>query len=188
MVKLGFIGEGITERKILESDNFRALLDELELDYVENVIDAKGSGNLIPDKLSSLVKILEDSGANQIIILTDLENMPCITTAKERVKASENHIIIIAVKTIEAWFLADSDAMSTYFKQKYHCEFPEIIDRPFDYIKEEGKQLTGRGVGSKRLFCSRILRSGFSVQNASKHPNCPSATYFIRRLNDYRLK
>ena len=60
MVKLGFIGEGATERKILESQNFRLLLEELGLDYVEKVIDAKGGGNLISERLSALVEILED--------------------------------------------------------------------------------------------------------------------------------
>jgi len=36
MVKLGFIGEGKTERMILESEHFRALLTILNLDYVES--------------------------------------------------------------------------------------------------------------------------------------------------------
>ncbi len=184
MVKLGFIGEGKTERKILESEQFRTFLNSLNLDYVEKVIDAEGSGNLIPERLPALIEILENQGANRIIILTDLEDMPSIRFAKERVTTSDEYIIIIAVRAVEAWFLADTIAMSTYFKQNYTCEFPEDIDNPFEFIKQEGIRLTGRGVNSKRLLCGRMLRNGFSIQNAAQHPDCPSAAYFIRQLNE----
>jgi len=183
VVKLGFIREGYTEKNILESTAFRQFLDSLGLDYIENVINAKGGGNLIPDKLMPLVQVLENQGATQIIILTDLEDLSSIRAAKERVQASETHIIIIAVKMIEAWFLADTDAISTCLKQKYSCEFPEEIERPFDFIKQEAIKLTGRGF-SKIMLCRRMLQSGFSVQNAAKHSNCPSAAYFIRKLNE----
>ncbi len=182
MVKLGFIGEGKTERKILESERFRELLDSLNLKYVEEVSDAKGGGNLVPERIIGLVEKLKKSGANQIIILTDLENMPCITTAKQRIQ-TDKHIIIIAVKKIEAWFLADTAAISAFLEQNYICESPEEIDEPFDFIKSESERLKGRGVRSKRLLCGRILKSGFSIQNAAQHPNCPSAAYFIKRLN-----
>jgi len=154
------------------------------LDYVEEVADAKGGGNLIPERIVDLIEKLKKLGANRIVILTDLEDMPSIRLAKERVSTSDEYIIIIAVKAVEAWFLADTTAMSTYFKQNYSCEFPEDIDKPFEFIKQEGMRLTGRGVNSKRLLCGRMLRNGFSIQNAAQHPNCPSAAYFIQRLKD----
>lgn len=184
MVKLGFIGEGKTERMILESQCFREMLDSLNLDYVEEVADAKGGGNLIPERITALVEQLIKRGANRIVILTDLEDMPSIKFAKERVSTSDEYIIVIAVKAVEAWFLADTSAMSAYFKQNYTCEFPEDIDNPFEFVKEEGLRLTGRGVNSKRLLCGRMLKSGFSIQNAAQHPDCPSAAYFIRRLTE----
>lgn len=183
MVKLGFIGEGATEKAILESPKFKILLDKLELDYVVDVIDAGGNTSLLPDKISAYIEILQDKGATQIIILTDMDDAPCITKAKEYLKISDEHIVIIAVKVIEAWFLADTEAISARFNEEYFCEFPEEVGN-FAFIKNESIRLTKRGFRRKIILCKKMLASGFTIQNAAQHPNCPSAAYFIRRLKE----
>lgn len=182
VVKLGFIVEGASEKAILKSSMFRSLMERLGLAYVENIIDAKGGGKLLPQHLEDQIRALKADGATQILILTDQEDAPCMTAVKERINPGGTHIVVIAVKAIEAWLLADSKAVSTYFGQKFNCENPESYDKPFQHLKEEKLKLTNRGVSDKGQLCSRILASGFSLESAATHPNCPSAKYFLDKL------
>ncbi len=188
MLKLGFIVEGKTEQIILESENFRQILENLELDYVEDVIDADGCGNVLPRNSDDEIESLLKQGATRILILTDQEGAPCITSVKQRVDPDGNNIVVIAVKAFEAWFLADTSAISTFMKHNLQCDKPEGISKPFEFIKTERLRLAGRGVRSKRLLYSRMLRSGFSIENAAHHPNCPSAKYFLNQLKQLATK
>jgi hypothetical protein len=182
MVKLGFIVEGASEKAILKSSMFRSMLANLKLDYVENVIDAKGNGKLLPELIQDHVEYLESEGATQILILTDQEDAPCITSVKARINPEGKHIVVVAAKAIEAWLLADSKAISTYFGKNFKCDYPESFEKPFQHIKTEKLKLTNRGVNDKGQLCSRILASGLSLEAAAAHPNCPSAKYFLDKL------
>lgn len=182
MVKLGFIGEGANEKTVLESANFRALLNKLGLGFIENVIDAEGGGNLLPKHLEDQIDSLKKEGATDILILTDQEDAPCISSVKSRIDPDGNHIVVIAVRAIEAWFLADNNAMSAYLKSRFICKNPEEFIRPFDQIKKLRWEKRGRGLNHKKLLCSHMLLNGFSIQNAANHPNCPSAKYFLNKL------
>jgi hypothetical protein len=110
MVKIGFICEGDTEQILLLSDKFQEFLTSINLHLV-NVINATGSGNLLPHNIKGYIESLEKDDAEVIFILTDLDNDVCITKTKERIKAREKDVVIIAVKKIEAWFLANDLAM-----------------------------------------------------------------------------
>jgi hypothetical protein len=189
MVKVGFIVEGDTEERMLSHQNFMAFLQKINLDYVKDaetsriiVVNAEGGGNLMPDKLEKLVETLADKGATHTVVLTDLENEKTIDAAKKRVDPAGKYLVVIAVQKIEAWILADTEAISQYFKLKYYCEFPEAITDPFDFIKKERMRLTQRGVGSKIPLITGILKVGFSLESAATHPNCPSAKYFLDKL------
>ena len=94
MVKLGFIGEGTTEKIILQSESFRQYLLSNEISFVENVIDATGNGNLLPKNIEGFVNRLKDDGATAIIILTDLDEDKCISLTKERIDPEGKHISI----------------------------------------------------------------------------------------------
>lgn len=186
MVKLGFIGEGAGEKSILESEGFRNILTGLNLEYVEKVINAHGGGNLLPKYLEDQIDTLKKEGANHIVILADQEDAPCITSVKERIDPKGNHIVIISVKTIEAWFLADSSAMSAFLKSRFNCENPEEFEKPFEHIRNLMWQKRGRGMNHKKQLCSRMLINGFSIQSAATHPNCPSAKYFLNKLKSLK--
>lgn len=178
MVKLGFIVEGESEKKIIESAAFQNLLVSLDLDKVEKVINADGNGNLLPKYIEPYVVELTRLGAEKIIILADQENSPCITAVKDRIDPDRKYLVVISVKAIEAWFLADTDAISKYFKQNYFCEKPEDIEKPFDFCKSENQRIRGRGISDKIIFCKNMLKSGFTIENAA----CPSAAYFLQKL------
>jgi len=184
MVKLGFIVEGITEKIILESSDFFHYLDSLNIAYVPVVIDVKGNGNLLPDKISQYTKILSDKGATDIFILTDLDEEQCITNTKARITTQVNRFVIVSIKTIEAWFLADSEAMRRYFNDpEFYFDYPETVKKPFEEIKVIRKSKIGRGFNDKRVLANTLVhRIGFSIQRSAKHPNCPSAKYFIDKI------
>jgi hypothetical protein len=184
MVKLGFIVEGGTEKRIIESTAFREYLISLNLGFVEAVIDAEGNGNLLPMYLLHYIQILKDQGANKIIILTDLDLDACITVTKNRINAPNECLMIVAVKTIEAWFLSDRDTLQKIINNNgYVCPNPETIDDPFKEIRQLATN-TGRGLGTSKIrIADKFIKEGFSIVNAADHANCLSAQYFINKLN-----
>jgi hypothetical protein len=181
VVKVGFIVEGETESFLLFSENFKTLLSDLHIDSV-GVINAGGNGNLLPHKILTHQSNLIELGASIIIILTDLDYDKCITKTKERISEKENQIIIVAVKQIEAWYLADSLLLTEMFGQNFQFEFPEIELSPFDTLRKLMLKYRGRGLPKKVPIALKMLANGFSIQNAANHPNCPSAKYFLTKL------
>lgn len=188
MVKVGFICEGDTERLIVESAKFQELLKQLEIICIHPVIDAKGNGNLLPEKIEPFRAILIRNGAEKIFILTDLDEDTCITSTKSRITEKLNQAIVVAVRTIEAWFLADSHTMSSLLKASHQMESPESEYNPFDKIRALCQEKTNRGVGTKPSLAKRFIGLGFSIENAAGHPNCPSAKYFIEKLKSVTQK
>lgn len=181
MVKIGFIVEGETEALILYSDKFKAILNELNLVSV-GIINAGGNKNLLPHNILIHQTNLIKKGAETILILTDLDDDQCITKTKERITERENQIIAVAIKQIEAWFLADSILLSNLFNESFTFDYPEKENVPFDTLRALLIQFRGRGLPKKVPMALKMLNSGFSIQNAAKHPNCPSANYFLTKL------
>ena len=184
MVKIGFIVEGETEKLIIDSEGFQALLTELKIDCVSEAINASGNGNLLPHNITPFRETLKDLGAEYIIILTDKDNDACITMTRQRVTERENQIIIVAVQQIESWFLADSQTLSTMTEPDFVFELPESESVPFETIGDLILTKKGRGIGTRKTrFALNFLRNGFSLQRAAQHPNCHSAAYFLNKLH-----
>ncbi len=182
MVKVGFICEGETEKIIVDSFDFKNILEKRNLKLIK-AIDATGNGNLLPKNIKPFIENLKDDGAEKIFILTDLDQDLCITKTKERINAPHDLIIVISVKQIEAWFLADSTTLSNIFKEGFYFDFPEVENNPREKLKDIFIAKTNRGIGdSKPKFAKRIIKDGFSVSNSALHPNCNSAKYFLDKL------
>ncbi|MCA6363583.1 MAG: hypothetical protein IM638_11135 [Bacteroidetes bacterium] len=180
---VGFIAEGASERLILESESFRDFLKKNQLHFVTSVIDATGNCNQLPHRRAEAVNILKDKGASIIIILTDKDHEPCITTVKNRILPGKDELVIVSVSQLEAWFLADTVAMRKFLNSTtFECEYPEAFIRPIDEIKKLRLSQSGRGVSDKIILTRLMLQSGFSVERAASHTNCKSAGYFIEKL------
>ena len=183
MVKLGFIVEGETEKIMLERSDFFQYLQKQGIQYVSKVIDAAGNGNLLPQNIGPLTKTLQDEGATHIFILTDLDDDECITRTKNRISPAENHTVIVSVKAIESWFLADGTAMNAFLKSDdFALDTPETIDNPYEEIRMIRINRNNRGVGGKVILANQIMKCGFSIQRAAQHPNCASARYFLQKI------
>ena len=107
------------------SDSFINYVASVGIEITE-VINAKGNGNLLPQNIEPFFSILESLGSKVVIILTDLDDDGCITLTKKRISARPNDIVIIAVKKIEAWFLACTPSMHKLLQDdSFECRFPE---------------------------------------------------------------
>lgn len=187
MVKVGFIVEGGTEKILVESLGFNTWLQQHGIELIHPVIDAEGSGNLLPKNIEPMIRQLQAHNPNHIVILTDLERDPSIAEVKRRIGTEHTDLIFVAVKAIESWFLADTDAMIKWLKvDSFYENLPEQTpDLPWDRLKEISSNLNKKGPGSsKPVFAKRMVKhNGFMIANAAQHLNCPSAKFFIDGLN-----
>ncbi|MCF8326132.1 MAG: DUF4276 family protein [Leadbetterella sp.] len=186
MVKIGFLVEGDTEKKIIRSQMFNEFLASNNLEAIPTLFPAKG--NMGKDvfknsqKLNSLIDILKEKGAKHIFVIRDLEDLECIVLARNEINSDSVQKIIVE-KTMESWFLADSEALQKVFSsEKVSIEFPEKVENPFKHLKQISLEKNNRGIGDKLIFAARMLNNGFSIENAANHPNCDSAKYFIKKL------
>lgn len=185
--KLGFIGEGETEATVLKSEKFIEFLEKLGFEFI-GARDAGGRGNIEKNNgiVDSHIKSLLRNGAEKIFIITDLENYSCISLAKQSVaKFSNDQFVIIIPKAFEALFLADYDAMNNILKTKRSYLFPErTVNLPFDEINDLFSSDGIKQVKSKNKMTKRFLSNGFTIENASKHPYCKSAKYFLKKMQE----
>jgi len=184
MVNVGFICEGDSEKIILESPQFLDYIYSLNLNCIQPVINVGGGNNLLPKHLWEHTQKLKNNGADYIIILSDLDEDRCITATKERIQPLDDQQVIVAVQQLEAWFLADYEAISKALKFKLIYDNPEELTNPFQYIREQAIENIGRGIGSKVLFTKRMLKSGFEISKAAENHNCASAKYFVDKLEN----
>lgn len=193
MVKIGFIVEGPSDAKIIRSENFAVLLAENNLELVDIIIPEGKTHFFHPNaefetirpKVESYIKRLEDKGAERIVFLVDLDTEPCYTSVKFKIPHKPTDSIIICKITLEAWYLADTKLMSGILRGNHFTEFPEEIESPFENIKELLLNKTGTGAGNKIILATKVINSGFSIVNSAAHPHCPSAKYFIEKLQSF---
>lgn len=193
MVKVGFIVEGDTEKQIVSSDLFKALCRSKGIEVLSGVLPAnkKERGKDVfknAEKLASFAALLYDMGANVVFCMRDLEDLPCITSAKAEIQSTDENIKkVIVVRQIETWFLADNLLMEHCFGETFRAMFPEVavpenILNPENKLKEISVATrNGRGIGDKLLFAKRLIMNGFSIEHSAQ--NSPSAAYFLNKLS-----
>ena len=179
MVKVGFIVEGACEKIVIESAVFKDFLQRNDFELIEPVVDANGAGNLLPHNIEPFIGVLEEKGAERLYILTDSDGFP-VEDVKERINHAKITTYFIAVKAIEAWFLADTQAMKKWLEiedlagEQCPEETPGLAwDRISESVKETG---AARGPGNKVGCAKKMIKYWeFSIENAATHRNCPSA-------------
>ncbi len=181
MVRIGFIVEGFTEKILIESARFKQWANNHDIDICPSVINAEGGDNLLPHHIKPMVELLQLESPDYIVILTDLERDSHPQIVKDRIANAHTKLIFVAVKAIEAWFLADSEALSFWLKTQVYEEYPEeTTGMPWDRLGELAKELGQKGTGArKQKFAERMTQYyGFDLTRAANHPNCPSAKEF----------
>lgn len=190
MVKIGFIVEGDTEKILIESASFQQWANKQCISICKPVLNAKGGGNLLPENIEPLIRRLQIEQPDFIVILTDLEHESNPEAVKNRIGTQHTKLIFIAVKAIEAWFLADSVALSHWLSMSKsadseHCVYCEIFPEqteamPWDYFQVLASKFNRRGRGSNKPKLAQIMTDscGFDLARAADHPHCPSAKAF----------
>lgn len=188
MVRVGFIVEGDTEKIFIESDRFKAFAKSNGVEVCSPVIDAKGGGNLLPQNIQPSIATLRRVHVDHIVILTDLDAAPDVNTVKARIGSEHTNLIFVAVKAIEAWFLADTDALRRWLKIEGVFEAnPEATpEMPWERLKALAAENGVRGPGnSKPIFARNMCKQyGFDLAQAALHKSCPSAKIFHDALVD----
>lgn len=182
MVKIGLLVEGHCEEMILSSDAFTRFLTDCGLKLVDRIINVRGKNNLNTSVAHSQAQILRDQGAQWIVVLRDLDELENKEAARKEVIDGDDVLVYVAIKELEAWFLADSETISKIFKTNFFHEWPEQEVKPIDHLKALSMRYRDRGIDDKRKFTNLMLNNGFTVENAANHPNCPSARYFLDKL------
>lgn len=185
MVKVGFIVEGSTEKIVIESQHFQTWAIEQGIEIISPVIDAEGGGNLLPQNIEPMIRQLRLDQPDHIVILTDLEYDASPEDVRLRIGSEYTNLVFIAVKALEAWFLADTNALRKWLGVDVYEDKPEeTVGMPWDRLKELSAELGKRGPGTtKPGFAKKMVKSyGFSVPNAAGHPNCPSIKNFYDSL------
>ena len=182
MVKVGFIVEGDCEKVLIDSAGFRKWASDQGLEICSPVINAKGGGNLLPHHIKPMLAQIERSQPDHIVILTDLEDSLDVKTVKARITKEHTSLIFIAVKAIEAWFLADTEAMRRWLNTSDFFELaPEQTSgMPWDRLKEVAKAHGSRGPGSNKVIFAKKMCGAlqYELERAAAHPKCPSAKAF----------
>ena len=192
MVTVGFVVEGASEKRLVESKLFKEWLrEDCNLEVVDPVVDAAGSGNMCSRNIKPLVKGLRrQANPDKVVVLADLDPDGCVQCVRERrnnIIGSQDidiDLVAIARKALESWFLADTEAMRRWLGDDTFCEgAPETLTgMPWERLKEL-RDKEGMGPGPKVSFSKKItLDHGFDVRRAAQHANCPSARYFVERL------
>lgn len=186
MVTIGFIVEGDTEKILFSSDAFKDYLTSININYIPEIINAGGNGNLLPHNITEFTQILVNKGAEKIFIITDLDTDECVTKTKQRINPTDIHQCIISKKAIESWFLADTDTIRKYLNSNnYVCETPETIENPFEEIKNQRMLNINKGVSDKKILVRTLLNLGLSFNTIISNPNCTTAGYFHNKLLQY---
>ncbi|RLD59623.1 MAG: hypothetical protein DRJ05_06145 [Bacteroidetes bacterium] len=190
MVKIGLIVEGNSELIVYKSPSFIKVLDGFNLSLLK-VVTPGGRPNFFrKEQIEKYCNELFDEGADKVFLIIDKETgNASLSEIKEKIYNcnTENQILIIQVMTLESWFLADSVALSKAFKKKFSFDYPEKVDNPYLVLKNEFISKTGIGLGPKEstMPAQKMVRKfGFSIENVAKHPNCPSAKYFLKKLSE----
>jgi hypothetical protein len=189
MVKVGFIVEGSCEKVLINSVRFKRWASDQGLEICDPVIDARGGGNLLPHHIKPMLAQIERSQPDHIVILTDLEDATDVQAVKARITTEHTNLIFVAVKALEAWFLADTDAMRRWLNAPEFFEpTPEqTTGMPWDRLKEVANAHGSRGPGPNKVIfakkmCSESLR--YEFERAAFHPACPSAKAFRDGLRE----
>lgn len=116
-------------------------------------------------------------------MLTDLEDEESVKIVRQRIGHQSIQFIFVAVKALEAWYLADSSAMNQWLGcSDFFEEHPEqTMSKPWERLKEIAEARGARSTGRNKIaFAKRMARHWrFSVEKAAHHPSCPSATELV---------
>lgn len=151
MLRVGFVVEG-KSAEVLFRESLYPWLQRKGI--AAKIINAGGRSRLIRDA-SEHLKALRLSGCRRVFFILDQEADPCPPATAERlrfVRAEPDVTICVAARMLEAWSLADSEAVQKVTGQSYPSG-------PTDFLADPSSEL-------KSLFFKRHKRWYTEVEMA----------------------
>lgn len=184
-VRIGFVVEGDSEKIILEHSTFREWATQHGMHICDPIINMEGKRKIFNKEIMNekIAACRNQTNPDKVVLLFDLDEVPCYTAARNKIDPDIFDLIVMARKAFEAWFLADGETLGKALGIPIQERHPETISKPWEYIKQLSNQPRAHGPGdSKPKFARKMLKAGFSIQRAAEHPHCPSARYFVEKL------
>lgn len=185
MVKVGFVVEGPSEKRLVDSAHFQALCVRYGVEICKPIIVVKGVGNGGRDLTGFIRDCHNQAKPEKVLVLVDADDAPCFQSRKATLGGIETaDAVVLAKRTLEAWFMADMEAFSRWAQRQICIPFPEQEAKNIDFLKKLAKELGIRGADNHQLFARTMIspKIDFSIERAAQHPHCPSAAYFLRAL------
>ncbi len=134
-----------------------------------------------------------------ILVLRDLDNLPCAAEAvAARLPQRHGHCFLrIAVRSLDAWLMADRDAIANFAKVRAALvpDFPETLPRPKDVLMSILRQSKNRPmrralgiddgtVGWQMIgaWSAEFIRDHWDPERAARIGRAPSLTKAMHRL------
>ncbi len=190
-MNIGFLCEGQTEQKIVDSYNFKELLKNLKITHC-GTVNTKGSGKLLPKFLPTYTKQLSQMGAWKIFIITDSDKNTKKQVYEKICPDEKKHILIISIKKVESWFLSNDVTLKaitgiTYAKfiqesknRRNLSDNVEDLGNPYDQLEDIFNENPDFLDTSKLGIANEFIKHNFDIRNS----NCNSAKYFIKKLEE----
>lgn len=128
-------------------------------------------------KVDNFLKSIKSMGADYIYI-ADINDSPCITLKKGKIKDKHNSIdinrVIVVISEIESWYLAGLDIESSKNLKISYSETTNNI------TKEQFDTLIPKKFKSRIDFMIEIMKR-FSIDTAKKKNN--SFSYFLKKYD-----
>jgi len=127
-------------------------------------VEVRPYANMKKEKLNSFIKSIKSMKSDYILV-TDLDNSPCVTHKKDektrKVSEIDKGNIVVVIKEIESWYAAGLSKTKTQFGKVPKFESTNHL------VKEKFISLIPKSFGSRIDFMVEILKN-FSVPVAKK--------------------
>jgi len=169
--KLFIFVEGGDDKSFFE----KVVLPELEekYDVIKLICYAKEKS----ERVKGYLRSINSMGADYILI-TDINNSPCITAKKEKIqkrfKGIDKNRIVVVIKEIESWYLAGLEEEILKKFKMHNIKNTDTI------TKEQFDRMIPRKFDSRIDFMAEILKN-FSIETAKRKNS--SFKYFMEKYD-----
>jgi hypothetical protein len=177
VIKVGIIVEGLSDKLLIDK-----IISEVSRDDLESNVYIGGSKEQIIKDADKHYKVNKLLGCQHIIFVIDQDRCLCITEAKDLIKLKEEvkAIRFIVCRELEAWILADGQAVTSVSGKSYSpAGITDGIDGPKEVL---GNLIRRIGYLPSELEMVNMILPHFSITRCIRNNN--SANRFYQLLRD----
>jgi hypothetical protein len=166
----------------VEGPDDRRFFEEIVVPKLKNKydrVDIREYSREPPEKIEKEIESIKENGWDYIFI-SDINNSPCITHKKEKIKKTIKNIdeekIVVVIKEIESWYLA---GLGENEAEKWKISIAKISTTNNLTKEDFNRLIPNEFKGSGKAFKMAILKR-FSIEKAKERNK--SFKYFIEKF------